>query len=166
MTLSRPASPRQFLRFKPLAAVLLLGLPGCANYLGLHAIEPLSQPAAYQTGNSLAGAGGTWPDSGWVGQFGDAQLEALTAEALAHNPDIRGAQARIAAARAQAEGAHGAALPSAYLSASGDRSYIYQDIGLQTPSGPTQPGSSWSNSGAALLGLSYELDLWGKNSAT
>lgn len=166
MTLSRSATPRQYLRFKPLAALVLLGLSGCANYLGLHAIEPLPQPAAYQTSSSLAGGGGNWPDSGWVGQFGDAQLVALTAEALAHNPDLQGARARIAAAQAQAEGAHGAALPTAYASASADRSYIYQDIGLQTPAGPTQPSSSWSNSGQALLGLSYELDLWGKNSAT
>ena len=163
---SRPAAPRHRLRFKPLAAALLLGLGGCANYAGLHAIEPLAQPDNYQTGSSLAGAGGAWPDSNWVGRFGDAQLVALTAEALAHNPDIRSAQARIAAARAQAEGAHGAALPSAFLTANADRSYLYQDIGLQTPAGPTQPSSTWSNSGQALLGLSYELDLWGKNSAT
>ena len=167
MTLSRPASPRQHLRFKHLAAaMLLLGLSGCANYFGIHAIEPLAQPGTYQTHSSLAGSGGVWPDSGWVKQFGDAQLVALTAEALAHNPDIQSARARIAAARAQAEGAHGAALPSAYISANADRSYIYQDIGLQTPAGPTQPGSTWSNSGQALLGLTYELDLWGKNSAT
>ncbi|MDB5978610.1 MAG: MarR family transcriptional regulator [Nevskia sp.] len=167
MTLSRPASPRQHPRFKHLAAaMLLLGMSGCANYFGIHAIEPLAQPGTYQTHSSLAGSGGTWPDSGWVKQFGDAQLVALTAEALAHNPDIQSARARIAAARAQTEGAHGAALPSAYISANADRSYIYQDIGLETPAGPTQPGSSWSNSGQALLGLSYELDLWGKNSAT
>ncbi len=166
MTLFRPVPSRQHLRLRPLATALLLCLSGCANYMGLHAIEPLSRPQTYQTHSSLAGSGGGWPDSGWVKQFGDAQLVALTAEALEHNPDIRSARARIAAARAQAEGAHGAALPSAYLEASADRSYIYQDIGLQTPAGPTEPSSTWSNSGDALLGLTYELDLWGKNSAT
>ncbi len=166
MTLSRPVTFRQHLRLQPLAATLLLGLSGCANYLGIHSIEPLKPAATFQTRSSLAGAGGGWPDAGWVRQFGDAQLVALTAEALAHNPDLQSAYMRIAAARAQAEGAHGAALPSAYLSASADRSYIYQDIGLQTPAGPTQPSSTWSNSGDALLGLTYELDLWGKNSAT
>jgi NodT family efflux transporter outer membrane factor (OMF) lipoprotein len=146
-----------------LAAALSLG--GCANYLGLHAIEPLSQPQQLQTGVSLKGAGGNWPSSDWVRQFGDEQLVALTAEALANNPDIRGARARIVAAQAQAEGARGATLPTASLAADADRSYVYQDIGLQTPAGPTQPGSSWSNSGQAFLALSYDLDLWGRGSA-
>ncbi len=160
-----PVPPRPRWRLVPLAA-LLLGLGGCANYLGIHPVQQLAPAQSYKTGDSLAGSGGSWPDADWVKRFGDPQLQSLTAEALAHNPDIQSAQARIAEALAQAEGAHGAALPQAYASGAAGRSYLYQNIGLQTPAGPTQPSSSWSNSGQAFLSLSYELDLWGKNSAT
>ena len=166
MTPHRPDSLQLNLPLKPLAAVLLLVLSGCANYSGIHATGQLAPAAAYQSGSSLSGGGGDWPDSSWVQQFGDAQLVALTAEALAHNPDIQSAQARIAAAQAQAESARGAALPSLLLSGNASRGYTYQNIKLQTPTGPITPSSSWSNSGQAFLSLSYELDLWGKNRAT
>ena len=159
-------SPYRRLHPLPLLGALLLS--GCANYLGIHAVEPLAQPqpAAVSGGSSLGGSGGTWPDASWVGQFGDPQLTALTAEALANNPDIHAARARIAGAQAQVEGAHGAALPLITASASAERGYAYQNLDLQTPAGPIAPSSSWSNSGLGLVGLTYELDLWGKNSAS
>jgi NodT family efflux transporter outer membrane factor (OMF) lipoprotein len=145
---------------------LTLALSGCANYFGIHAIEPLSPPPAPVSGSALAGAGGNWPDASWVAQFGDPQLTALTAEALANNPDIHAARVRIAGAQAQIEGARGAALPLIAASASAERGYAYQNLDLQTPAGPIGPSGSWSNSGLGLASLSYELDLWGKNSAS
>jgi len=164
MSLFREVSPRKHLPIMALAS-LLLGLAGCAGFPGKQVTAPLAQPDSFQTGLSLAGAGGEWPDAGWVKQFGDAQLVALTEEALAHNPDIQGAQARIAAAQAQADAARGASLPSAVALVSVDRSYVSQNIGVPTPAGPSQPGISWSNTAQSLIGLNYELDLWGKNRA-
>src|SRR6476620_7665303 len=38
---------------------------------------------------------------GWIATFRDPQLEALVAEALAHNPDLPVAAARVEAAEAQ-----------------------------------------------------------------
>lgn len=159
------SGPHRLPRPLPLLGALLLS--GCANYLGIHAIEPqpLPPPAA-TSGSSLAGSGGSWPDASWVRQFGDPQLTALTAEALVNNPDIHAARARIAQAQAQIEGAHGAALPLLTATANADRGYTDQHLGLQTPEGPIEPSSSWGNSGQALIGFGYELDLWGKNSAT
>jgi NodT family efflux transporter outer membrane factor (OMF) lipoprotein len=124
---------------------------------------PLRQPASFQAA-SLAGDG-TWPGADWVSQFNDPQLVALTTEALANNPDLQGARARIVAAEAQADTAYGASLPTATGLFSVSRGYTAQDLKLQTPAGTTQPGSSWSNTAQALVGLNWELDLWGKNRA-
>ena len=158
----RPLPARNLRR----AALLcgLLAMAGCARLPQQVSPAPLRQPQSFQTASSLAGTG-AWPGADWVGQFKDPQLVALTAEALANNPDLQGARARIVAAQAQAEAAHGAALPTATALFSANRGYVDQDIKLQTPAGPTQPSSSWSNTGQALLGLTYELDLWGKNRA-
>lgn len=141
----------------------LLAMAGCARLPQHVDPAPLRQPQSFQAAG-LAG-NGAWPGADWVRQFNDPQLVALTAEALANNPDIQGARARIVAAQAQAEAAHGAALPSATGLFSANRGYTAQDLKLQTPAGTTQPGSSWSNTGQALIGLTYELDLWGKNRA-
>ena len=49
-----------------------------------------------------AGVAGTAPAlNAWWRQLGDAQLDALIEAALAHNPDVHVAQARLRAARAQ-----------------------------------------------------------------
>jgi NodT family efflux transporter outer membrane factor (OMF) lipoprotein len=165
MPLSRPLPGRQpgraALRCGALAGLLLAA--ACARLPQQLTPAPMRQPASFQAA-SLAGSGG-WPGADWVRQFRDPQLVALTAEALANNPDLQGARARIAAAEAQAEAAHGAALPSATALFSANRGYVDQDVKLQTPAGPTQPSSSWSNTGQALVGLTWELDLWGKNRA-
>ncbi|MDR3417950.1 MAG: efflux transporter outer membrane subunit [Nevskia sp.] len=168
-----PAQRQQAQRTRPRSewprlglAALLSALAGCANYIGVRPLQPVAQPDAFQTAHSLAGSSGDWPDADWVKRFGDPQLVTLTEEALAHNLDLQAASARITAAQAQADAARGALLPSAAMAVTANRSYLKQDLKLQTPVGPTQASSSWSNQVQTLVGFNYELDLWGKNHAT
>lgn len=81
----------------------------------------------------------------WLASFGDAQLDALVAEALARNPDLRIAAARVEQATAQLELAKSAQRPSLSILGTG--------------------GIKMSDMSSALTGVialvSWELDLWG-----
>src|SRR5215472_8338513 len=78
-------------------------LSACANYAGIHSDKQMAQPQTFATQQSLPADTGHWPAPDWADQFGDAQLRALLDEALAGNPTLEQAQARIAAASAYSE---------------------------------------------------------------
>ena len=59
--------------------------------------------------------------AGWVAAFGDPQLEAIVAEALAQNQNLQSAAAQLEAARLSAVKAGANLYPSIGLSAGGDR---------------------------------------------
>lgn len=84
--------------------------------------------------------------NGWLSTFGDPQLERLVAEAMAYNPDLQIAAARVEAAEASARAA-GATL--------------YPQLNVAGHGGGKAGGDG---SGVQGLGLfaSWELDLWGK----
>lgn len=149
-------------RLRALSAVCMaaavLGLAGCANYMGIHSDKTIAKPDAYATQRSLPNEGGQWPSTDWAAQFGDPQLTRLINEALKNNPNLQVAQARLAAARAQTEGAGAALLPS--LDLSGD---IYRQKFTQNTIYPAGYGGVWFTQGDAMASLKYELDLWGKN---
>jgi len=83
---------------------------------------------------------------GWLASFHDPALDALVAEAIAYNPDLRVAVARVDAAEAGARAA-GAAL--------------YPQVNVAGRGGGKMSGD---NSGLEAFGLfaSWELDLWGR----
>jgi NodT family efflux transporter outer membrane factor (OMF) lipoprotein len=83
---------------------------------------------------------------GWLASFRDAALDALVAEAIAYNPDLKVAAARVEAAEASARAA-GAAL--------------YPQVNVAGRGGGKLSGD---NSGLEAFGLfaSWELDLWGR----
>ncbi len=144
-------------------AGVLLG--ACAGLPGVHALTQVRSSESFETTKSLRSDGGAWPESDWISQIGGAQLARLSREALAANPDFLATRFRIAAAVAQAEGAHAALLPTLQANGSVSRGYQDQNLNLPTPVGPTPETDGWSNQLTGLLGLNYELDLWGKNRA-
>jgi len=100
-----------------LAAVLAaLALSGCALLETDYARPQLTLPTAYA---GAAKEAAPLPDDWWT-EFGDADLDALVADALARNNDLTVAVERLAQARLKAALAQGDLYPS--LSASGDLS--------------------------------------------
>ncbi|MDB5989812.1 MAG: MarR family transcriptional regulator [Herbaspirillum sp.] len=143
-----------------IAVLSALAVSGCANFKGISDGNKIARPDDFATRQSIEGSAGNWPAVDWIAQFGDPQLSALIDEAMASSPTLQQAQARINAANAAAEGRGAALLPSINAQAS----YIRNRFS-ETSIYPPPFGGSWFNSKSALLSLSYELDLWGKNQA-
>ena len=96
-----------------------------------------------------------WPAADWWRSLDDPQLDALIAEALADNPGLEVASARIRQADAQAGLAHAGLAPTL-----GGRLGV---SGVRLPSNIVGPelGGSFNTSQAATLSLSLPFDLWG-----
>ena len=79
---------------------------GCAHYEGLATKAVPVDAASLAASKALAEVkpSASWPATSWWQRFGDAQLDALMAEALAGNPSIANARTRVE--RAQAWGLH------------------------------------------------------------
>ena len=90
--------------------------------------------------------------------FDDPVLDQLVAEALANNLDIKASLARIDAARANVLLADSYLLPNVDLNVAAGRNRI---SGSTSP--PLPPGTPLiGNDFRVALGVSYELDVWGK----
>lgn len=87
------------------ATALTVALSGCVSSGGLHPQGSLTEAASLHASQSLAGlptGNDAWPAADWWKKLGDAQLDALIAEALQDNPGLAAADARARAAQAQA----------------------------------------------------------------
>lgn len=83
---------------------------------------------------------------GWLASFHDAQLEALVREALANNPDLQVAAARVE----QAAG---------YVKAAG--ATLYPQVNALARGGGALSGDSSGLQGAGIF-ANWELDVWGR----
>ena len=83
---------------------------------------------------------------GWLGSFHDPQLDAVVREALAHNPDLRVAAARVE----QAAG---------YVKLAG--ATLYPQVNALARGGGTLSGDSSGLQGAGIF-ANWELDVWGR----
>ena len=155
---STPVAARRALA----AAVAAFALAGCANYAGIKSDKQIAQPQsdALQATQSLPSQGGQWPSLDWAKQFGDPQLPQLIDEALAGNPSIAQAQARIAKASSYIESSRSTLYPKVNGSYSWTRE-LYSGNALYPP----PYGGSWYSENNALVSASWDLDLWGKNRA-
>src|SRR6185312_3441799 len=101
-------------QIKPLAAMIAatMLLASCSNFKGIESSAHLRTPEEYETSASLPAQQGQWPDMSWARGIGGEPLQTLVDEALAGNPRLQIAAARIASAKAMADAAHAAASPS------------------------------------------------------
>ncbi|MCW3834666.1 efflux transporter outer membrane subunit [Sphingomonas canadensis] len=104
-----------------------------------------------------------WPEARWWEGYGDPQLSALIAAALEGSPTMDEAEARVRRARAATLQAGAATLPSVELTGQGGASQMSVNS-MPLPAGLLP--HHWDDTAQAALGVSYDLDLWGRNRAT
>jgi len=146
----QPSTPWRTLRRRAGVALLLaLATSGCllkdpptAEEMREQSLDNAALPGHWATAGAAQGA----VQDGWLASFKDPTLEALVAEAMAHNADLRIASARVEQAAAYARAA-GAA--------------IYPAVNLLARGGGPLSGDGSGMEGAAV-GVSWELDLWGR----
>jgi NodT family efflux transporter outer membrane factor (OMF) lipoprotein len=142
-----------------LSAVTLAVLAGCANLGNSHSTQTLTTPGQLASTQSLPSQGGQWPSQNWVDQFNDPQLRALVDEAIKDNPNLQVAFARVRASRAMADVVRGNLYPSVGLDADMTRQRLSEyDMFEGTPL-----AGHWFTESKIQLGVSYDLDFWGKN---
>ena len=143
------------------AAASLCLLVACAA--GPDYVKPqLDMPAAWKTeapwravAPDDAAAKGPW----WQ-RFGDAQLDQLQAQALANNPTLVLANARLAQARATLAGVSAARFPQLAVGARAQRLKISANRPLSNYSSPNF--STVQNDAALSFTVGYEADLAGR----
>ncbi|RBA23890.1 NodT family efflux transporter outer membrane factor (OMF) lipoprotein [Herminiimonas fonticola] len=137
-------------------AVVLLS--ACASFKGIETSGTLRQPADYSTAESLPDQHGQWPDTKWAQAIGGASLQSLIDEAIAGNPNLQIAAARVAAVTAMTDAADAASRPS--VSASFDSTYQRFSENYIIP--PPYAGT-YRTDNALRLNFSYDFDFWGKH---
>lgn len=137
-----------------------LWLAGC---VALPPSERMAEAGVVPGSWSATPAGKAGVDERWVRRFGGGDLEKLVAEAQSANRDLRAAAARVERAAAAARGAGAAARPQLDAAFSGSRdarNFIGFPIG--GPGGEEGVLRAINNTYGAQLGLSWEVDLWGR----
>jgi NodT family efflux transporter outer membrane factor (OMF) lipoprotein len=155
--------------FRPELPMILLpvALAACAVPPRLGPPPALRAPAAVASAQSLAPATATpaprpWPAANWWQAWGDPQLAALIAEALAANPDIAQAQARLAAADAAARQSRAGLLPTLAANGSAGGQQLSKNLGIPPQFVP--PGVL--EFGLVNVSGGWALDLWGQGRAS
>ena len=152
--------PRPPSGLKPVLTALTaaLILAGCASSRGLAPEGRLLDADSLQTQRSLSGSAASdaaFPTQDWWTSLGDAQLDALIAEALAGTPSLGAADARVRQAVAQAGLVDAARKPTLTGTAQ------YSGVQLPETIAPEPLGGSYLGVGVLGLGLNYTFDLWG-----
>ena len=135
------------------ALAATLALAGCASMAPPYAPPPLPVAAQYPETDP---AGAHAADMAWQAYFADARLQALIAQALASNRDIRIAALRVEEARAAYGIQRAEQFPTIALGASGSRARVPGDLsvtGRPMTSAQYQTGLNVS---------AWELDFWGR----
>jgi len=140
---------------------LLLATSGCLSVPDLGP-RPEPRPMSAIPGAHVAAPAGQWPADHWWAAYDDAQLTGLIDEALASSPTMDEAAARVRRARANVQQSHARQLPSLDLTASGG-AVQQSENATSLPAGLVP--HDWNDSGQIALGLSFDLDLWGRNRA-
>ncbi|MWL87574.1 AdeC/AdeK/OprM family multidrug efflux complex outer membrane factor [Cupriavidus sp. SW-Y-13] len=159
---SAPTHPhREWHRTGALALTLLAAavLAGCAAFGNSQSTQHVADPATLTSPQTFTNDHGQWPSQDWVDQFHDAQLRKLVDEAILDNPNLQVAIARLQASRAMADATRAALYPGVDFEGSLVRQRFSEtDLFEGTPL-----AGSWQNQSRLQLGLSWDLDFWGKN---
>lgn len=144
-------APRPIVAF---ALALAVVLSGC-TVTGPDYVRPASTlPAAYPQDLGATAGAATPLASNWWKQFGDPDLDALVATALARNADLELAAARVEEADAVMREVGANFLPQVNLGASGSRS--------RTSGLTAQRNAVVSNNLKLSASTSFEIDFWGR----
>ena len=147
-----------FIFFKTLP--LIIFFTGCA------ALSPESRMGSVDAPGSWAASkeASAGIDRRWVRKIGGGELSGLVEQALAHNPDLRAAAARVERAGAEAAIAGAGRLPS--LGIGGDGRRDKQNF-IGFPFGAPGGGvpSNISQQFGVNLNAAWELDVWGRAKA-
>jgi NodT family efflux transporter outer membrane factor (OMF) lipoprotein len=138
-------------------------LAACASPHGLHTSAQRTDASTLAASASLAPAqlsAAAWPTADWWRRYGDPQLDALVAEALAQSPNLRVAEARVRQAAAYAGATEAAAGPQVGAAVRSNRQQ-FSEHGTTPP--PVAGSWKWVNE--ATLNFTYEFDFWGKHEA-
>nr|WP_315848965.1 efflux transporter outer membrane subunit [uncultured Rhodoferax sp.] len=157
---TNPTSPAlRWSRFA-LSAIALASLTACANFSGI--FSQAKPVAAQQAGLSTQAipADSVALDSQWWKAYGDAQLNQLVDQALAHNPSLRVAQARVQRVMASIDNADAASAPQLNAGLDATRQ-LYTRNGLV----PAPIAGSEREIATLQASGNWELDLFGKNRA-
>ena len=150
---------------KGIAAIAVLTISmiiaGCASTGGIAPQARGMNPSSLDAGAAIraANAEAQWPAADWWRIYNDPQLNAWIDAAQADNPALAVAQARVREAQSLAGVAHAALSPQVNGNLSLERQHWPDNI-YYGP-GPLSNTTSYDNTGT--LGLSYHLDLWGKD---
>jgi len=132
-----------------LSVAAAAALAGCAlksppqrEELAQQSLPNLKVPAGWAAQREAPGAVG----ERWLATFNDPQLDALVQEALAYNPDLQVAAARVEQA-------------AAYVKLAG--ATLYPQVSLLARGGGKMGGDSSGLQGVGVF-LNWELDLWGR----
>jgi NodT family efflux transporter outer membrane factor (OMF) lipoprotein len=144
-----------------LAGAAAAALSGCAAIPKLGPEPQAKAPTAYATAQTFDAPAAQWPQDRWWTAYGDAQLDGLIEEALAHSPDLVQAEARIRQAKAIAEQANSTLLP--HLNAGGTIQGFKPSYNEGIPSGLAPHG--WHDWEVVGVGLDWQIDFFGRNRA-
>ena len=145
-----------------LLAASALAVASCASPPRLGPPPTLRAVSTVAAQTSLSGQGGRdWPAAEWWQAWGDPQLNALVAEALAGNPDIALAQSRVAAADAAAQQSRAGLLPSLSVNANAGGTQLSRNLGIP----PQFVPAGVLESGLINLQAGWNFDLWGQGRA-
>ncbi len=130
-------------------ALFVAALAGCvlqappkAEDIRPQALPNLTLPEQWSEKGGAAGA----VANGWLVEFKDPNLDSLVREAIASNPDLRVAAARVEQA-------------AAYVKAAG--ATLYPQVNLLARGGGSLSGDSSGLQGVGIF-ANWELDLWGR----
>lgn len=155
MTKLPPRLPRAARRsLTRYALVLPVVLSACTGMQPAYQRPALDLPSAWP---ALPDKAARFDTQRWWAIYADPALDALMQEALAHNADLAVATARIDQARAAARVADADLLPSVNASYARSRTGISQNAAGTLRGVPTV-----FDDNSLKLGVSYELDLWGR----
>ncbi|WLE60579.1 efflux transporter outer membrane subunit [Burkholderia plantarii] len=172
MTFSPPSRRRAMVPLAPLTLLALAGLlAGCTVGPNYHGAPPAPDDAAFVRTPKTGVLAAAPTPSAWWRALGDAQLNELIAAALAHNPDLHAAQARLREARAQLSQQRANALPKLSADAAVLRtrepdanafSALTGSSGSNgSGSGSSQPGTGPIQLYTAGFDATWEIDLFG-----
>lgn len=149
----RPRIPRIL---PGVASAAVLAVSGCVD---VPREAPRERPLEPHT-LGLSGADYVAPTEGWWLAFDDPQLDQLVADALARNPGLAGALARVRSAEAQARAVGATGDPQASFDAAAYRQRISEHY-IFPP--PFAGSSLWQ--GQLGVNLAWNLDFWGRQAA-